>query len=243
MTVGSTPPHGDSAADGTARGGDGVMVFVDGQNLVKAVLGAWRTRVHPILLGRHLAGDRRLAEVRYYSGVHKEDENAPLHALARRRHALMRQTGVHVVERELQYHWEWDFDERLPPAHSASRDERHIVQVSRQRRAREKGIDLALGLDAVTAALLDRCRTIIVVSRDRDLVEVAREINERTRGTAVSVEVAIVDGHHRRQALDGYDRTHWIDGQVVNSCRDDFDYHEELPAAAVEAFLDGVRGS
>lgn len=219
------------------RSSDAVMVFIDGQNLVKALLGAWRTRVHPILLGRHLADGRPLAAVRYYSGVHRAEENAELHLLATRRHHLMRRTGVAVVERELQYHWEWGFDERLPPAYSAGDDERHTVEVTRQRRAREKGIDLALGLDAVTAALLDQCSTIIVVSRDRDLVEVAHEINERARDTAATVEVALVDDRDRRQVMAGYDRTHWIDEAVVAACRDEFDYREELPQPAVDAFL------
>ena len=45
---------------------DRVMVFIDGQNLVKALQRTYRARVHPVLLGRHLAGNKReLAEVRY----------------------------------------------------------------------------------------------------------------------------------------------------------------------------------
>ena len=147
-----------------------------------------------------------------------------------------------MVERELQYHWEWGFDDNLPPAYSARDDEAHIVQVTRQRRAREKGIDLALGLDAVTAALLDRCNTIIVVSRDRDLVEVAHEVNERTRDTTVQVEVALVDDRRERRAVEGYHRTHWIDEDVVDACRDDFDYRQELPAEDVPTFLARVGG-
>lgn len=43
-----------------------VMVFIDGQNLVKALQRAHRARVHPILLGRHLAGDRSAAGIRQH---------------------------------------------------------------------------------------------------------------------------------------------------------------------------------
>jgi uncharacterized LabA/DUF88 family protein len=215
---------------------DRVMVFIDGQNLVKALQRSHRTRVHPLLLGRHLAGKRALAEVRYYSGIHQPRENPDVHALATRRHKLIRATGVTVIERPLQYHWEWGFDERLPPPHLASETERHRVEVKRERRAREKGIDLALGLDAVTAALLDRCSTIIVVSRDRDLVEIAKEINDRARETAVRVEVALVPDR-RRYVLEGYDYTHWIDNDVVAACRDDFDYRKKLPKDQVREFL------
>ena len=200
-----------------------VMVFIDGQNLVKALQRAWDTRVHPILLGRHLAGDRHLGEVRYYSGIHQPRENPKVHALATRRHKLIRRTGVTVIERPLQYHWEWGFTERLPPPHHADEGETHSVVVEKARRAREKGIDLALGLDAVTAALLDQCSTIIVVSRDRDLVEISKEIRERTRVKQIKVEVALV-ADRDKHVLDGYDYTHWIDEDVVNACRDDFDY-------------------
>ncbi len=213
-----------------------VMVFIDGQNLVKALQRSHRTRVHPLLLGRHLAGKRQLAEVRYYSGIHQSRENPKIHALAARRHKLIRATGVTVIERPLQYHWEWGIEERLPPPHSADDDDRHRVEVKRERRAREKGIDLALGLDAVTAALLDQCSTIVVVSRDRDLVEIAKEINDRARHTNVQVEVALVPDKGR-YVLEGYDYTHWIDDDVVAACRDDFDYREKLPKADVKAFL------
>jgi uncharacterized LabA/DUF88 family protein len=213
-----------------------VMVFVDGQNLVKALQRAYRARVHPLLLGRHLAGDREVAEIRYYSGIHRPRENPDVHALATRRHRLIRDTGVTGIERTLQYHWEWGIEDRLPPAHSANDGEAHNVRVRKERRAREKGIDLALGLDAVTAALLDQCSTIIVVSRDRDLVEIANEINERAQSTDVRVEVALVPDRGR-YVLEGYDYTHWIDEAVVDQCRDNFDYRRKLPKGQVKAFL------
>jgi len=218
---------------------DRVMVFIDGQNLVKALRSEFRTRVHPLLLARRLASERGLAEVTYYSGIHKPDENAKIYALAKRRHDLIRRTGVTVVERQLQYHWEWSIVNDLEPAGRAQPDERHSVAVERTRRAREKGIDLALGLDAVTSALLDKCSTIIVVSRDRDLVEIAKEIHERTRSTAVRVEVALVAGRSK-YTLDGYDHTHWIDQEMVDACRDDFDYREDLPEDEVAKFLNSI---
>ena len=217
-----------------------VMVFIDGQNLVKALQRSFRARVHPVLLGRHLAGGREIVDIRYYSGIHQPRENPDIHALATRRHKLIRATGVTVIERTLQYHWEWGVEDRLPPPHRADDGDRHEVTVRRERRAREKGIDLALGLDAVAAALLDRCRTIIVVSRDRDLVEIAREINERARLTSVRVEVALVVDRGRRHVMDGYDHTHWIDQSVVEACRDDFDYRRKLPRAQVRKFLAGL---
>lgn len=216
-----------------------VMVFIDGQNLVKGLQRAYRSRVHPVLLGRHLAGDREIVEVRYYSGIHQPRENPDVHALATRRHKLIRATGVTVVERTLQYHWEWGIEDRLPPPYRADDGDRHEVTVRKERRAREKGIDLALGLDAVTAALLDQCKTIIVVSRDRDLVEIAKEINERARFANVRVEVALV-ADRDRHVMEGYDYTHWIDEDVVEACRDDFDYRRKLPRGEVRDFIAGL---
>lgn len=213
-----------------------VMVFIDGQNLVMALQQQFDTRAHPLLLARWLAGDRELVETRYYSGIHDRDENQRIHDLARRRHDLIARTGVVVVERTLRYHWEWRIDDDLRPPQHADDGERHRVEVKRYRAAREKGIDLALGLDAVTAAFTDTCDTLVVVSRDRDLVEVAKEINERARLADTRVEVALVAGRDRH-GMDGYDHTHWIDQAVVDQVRDDFDYRSDLPAPEVDAFL------
>ena len=85
-----------------------VMVFVDGQNVFKASERHFgRGQVHPILLARRLATGRRLVGTRYYSGIHDPHKRPDLHSTASRRHALMRRTGVTVVERKLRYRWEW----------------------------------------------------------------------------------------------------------------------------------------
>lgn len=220
--------------------GERVIVFIDGQNLVKAVTREFGTRVHPVLLGRHLAKGRQLVQTRYYSGIHQPRINAKVHALATRRHKLIRRTGVEVIERQLQYHWEWSIVDRLPPPHRAEADAVMRTKVEKRRVAREKGIDMALGLDAVAAAFSDQCDTLVVVSRDRDLVEIAKEIKERARTRDVKVEVALVAGRNKR-VLDGYDYTHWIDSDVVDEIRDDFDYKQRLRKADVDRFLERVN--
>ncbi len=220
----------------TGPGSERVMVFIDGQNLYKGVKKLHRTRVHPILIARELVGDRTLTEARYYSGVHQPRENPELHALAMRRHELIRRTGLTVIERTLRYHWDWKVVDRLPSASRAPEDETRKVKVKRSRVAREKGIDLALGIDAVTAALTDRCDTVIIVSRDRDLGEVGRDLRERTGSNRARVEVASVVGEYRH-LIDGYDHTHFIDAEMSQRCRDDFDYFKKLPKAEVKQFL------
>lgn len=228
-----------SSAQPSDRLGDRVMVFIDGQNLYKAVAKAHKTRVHPVLLARELAAGRQLVECRYYSGMHQPRENPTIHALASRRHKLIRDSGVTVIERTLRYHWEWSIADRLPRPEQAADDETHQVTAERRRVPREKGIDLALGLDAATAALTGACDAAIVVSRDRDLVEIASELSDRAaseqRQRKVSVEVAIVGD--RVPTFGGYDRTHRINEAMVDRCRDDFDYSRKLRRADVREFL------
>ncbi len=214
-----------------------VSVFIDGQNLYKGVSKLFRTRVHPILLARELAGDRSLLQTKYYSGVHQPRENPKIHAMSMRRHKLMRRTGVEVIERPLQYHWEWSVVDRLPNPMKADDDDTHEVTVERRHQAREKGIDLALGLDAMEAALTHTCDTIIIVSRDRDLSEVAREIHERAASQHVRVEVAIPVGDKYRHIMEGYDFTHFIDRDLVARINDTFDYFSKLPRKKVAGFL------
>ena len=217
-----------------------VSVFIDGQNLYKGVSKLFRTRVHPILLAHELAGDRTLQEVTYYSGVHLPRENPKVHAMSMRRHKLIRRTGVKVVERSLRYHWEWGIEDRVPNPMKADDGETHEVTVGRRRQAREKGIDLALGLDAVEAALTRRCDKVIIVSRDRDLTEVAREVHERCAVCNVSVEVAIPVSDKYRHIMEGYDYTHFVDSEMVERIRDDFDYFQKVPSKKANAFLAGL---
>ena len=214
-----------------------VAVFIDGQNLYKGVSKLFKTRVHPVLIARELAGDRQLAKTRYYSGVHQPRENPKIHAMSMRRHKLIRRTGVDVIERTLKYHWEWGIVDRLPSAYKAKDDETHEVTVKRHHQAREKGIDLALGLDALEAAYTGECEVIIIVSRDQDLAEIAREIKGRALTRDVRVEVAIPASDKYRHVMEGYDYTHFIDREMVDRCKDKFDYFQKLPKKSVKAFL------
>jgi len=220
---------------------DRVRVFIDGQNLFKGLNRRFKGRVHPLLLARELAGERQLAGTHYYSGIHDEQENESMFHLVNRRHDLIRQTGVEVTERTLRYHWEWRVDDRdLPKPWYDDAPDRQKTMVKRWRGAREKGIDVALALDAVASALTDECDVVIIVSRDRDLMEIANEIRERCskRGDCVRVEVAYVSERRGDEGqLPDYDAHHEIDEAIVNAARDHFDYRNPLDKADVETFL------
>lgn len=218
-----------------------VMVFIDGQNLFKGLKRRFGVRLHPLLLARELAGpDRDLVGTHYYSGIHDAEENPRMHDLVRRRHDLIRQTGVSVTERTLRYHWEWRVprDELDPPWYDSA-PKRTKATVEKYRGAREKGIDVALALDAVGSILTGECDVVIVVSRDRDLMEIAAEVEQRCGGKPVSVEVAYVSERRGdERALGGYDRFHEIDETVVDAATDRFDYGKALDPNAVQRFLD-----
>lgn len=217
------------------------MVFIDGQNLFKGLSRRHKARVHPILMARKLAGDRDLVGTSYYSGIHDPQENASMFELVDRRHRLMERTGVVVHERTLGYMWQWQIDDRLPPAWKDHKG-KLTAKVRRRRAAREKGVDVALALDAVAAALTDSCDVVIIVSRDRDLAEVAAEINGRCQTKSVNVEVAYVSEERGDEIpILGYEAMHHIDADLVAATRDDFDYRESLDPSAVEAFLQTVR--
>ena len=223
-----------------------VCVFIDGQNLFKGVNRRFKARVHPLLLARELAGDRTLKSTHYYSGIHNRSENSNMFDLVRRRHDLIGQTGVEVTERTLRYHWEWRVDDDLPPPWRDDAGDRHQAKVKRWRGAREKGIDVALALDAVSAALTDECDVVIIVSRDRDLMEIASEIHKRCGRKGpnfVRVEVAYVSERRGDEnQLPEYDAQHEIDKKMVDRVRDHFDYRQPLDQAEVDAFLQSARG-
>jgi len=219
-----------------------VQVFIDGQNLFKGVNRMFRGRVHPMLLARELAGDRELVQTNYYSGIHDADEKRSMFDLVTRRHDLIRRTGVKVTERTLRYHWEWKVDDDdLPPPWYDDAGDRKDARVKRYRAAREKGIDVALALDAVAAALTDECDVVIIVSRDRDLMEIAAEIHEHCNLDCVRVEVAYVSERRGDEGqLPTYDSQHEIDEAMVERTRDHFDYREVLDESEIREFIDGL---
>lgn len=220
------------------------MVFVDGQNVYKCCSEIFRhPYCHPLLLARHLAGGRRLAGVRYYSGIHDPRVNPELNARIQRRHDLIRRSGVTVIPRMLRYRWEWGLNavhqRELPDARAHEGEERQVT-VSPYQRAREKGIDVALALDVVDLAQKNYMDVAILVSGDTDLSEVARVVHDVTRTSPtgrVSVEAAVITSGRRPIVLSHYDYTHQVRGEDFGPIRDDFDYTAPLNRADVDAFL------
>lgn len=224
------------------------MVFVDGQNVYKSCEDSYgHGACHPLLLARLVAGSRRLIGVRYYSGVHDPHVNPKLNARSQRRHQLIRQTMVTVIERKLRYRWEWGIDTRNLPYPEQSAGQQVQVSASPYRRPREKGIDVSLALDVVDFARLRQMNVAVIVSSDNDLCEVARVVHDFTRSSGrVSVEAALFRKPSDRPEpirLKHYDFTHNLRLADFNQVSDNFDYDNPLDAAMISAFITSCRSS
>ena len=143
-----------------------------------------------------------------------------------RRLGAMRGVGVTVITRELRYHWTWGHQGRLPNAREGAAPV--TVELHPWRRPQEKGVDLALGLDAVEFALSGLYDVGIIVSLDRDLSEIPRAIRTLSSHLErpIRLEAAVPVRVNRRtpKVLEGFDFTHQITEAVFERIRDDTDY-------------------
>lgn len=219
------------------------MVFVDGQNVFKACRSNYEHGyVHPLLLAHRVLEGRSLCGVRYYSGLHDPRINPEMHAVASRRHSLMRRVGVKVVERRLRYRWEWGVnreDARQLPDEPREETGIRKVRVEPYQRPREKGIDLALGLDVVDFALAGKCDVAVILSSDTDLVEVARMVHQMTKakGRRMAVEAAVFNDKAKKIRMGHYDYTHQLTRADFDETRDSFNYTKEIPPIWKQAFV------
>lgn len=216
-----------------------VLVFIDGQNAYKSCERLHNHGpTHPLLLAERLAQGRKLIGVRYYSGVHDPTINPKGRSRNDHRHNLMRRTGVTVVERMLRYRWEWGFDPKALP--HPEKNVGRILQTPVQpyQRAREKGIDLAIGLDVMDLALNGHMEVAIVLSSDNDLCEAARSTHSATRTTRrVSVEAALFSENRRPILLQHYDYTYQLRYADFDAARDSFNYANPVPQPMVDMFV------
>ncbi len=208
-----------------------VLVFIDGQNAYKTCKRLFgRGACHPLLVAERVAQGRRLVGVRYYSGIHDSTVNPTIRSFTDRRHSLMRRTGVTVIERVLRYRTEWSFDPNALPDPRQSLGQTFKVDVQPYERAREKGIDLAIGLDVIDLALNDHMEVAVIVSSDTDLCEAARATHAATRsGGRTSVEAALFTNSSHPILLRHYDFTLQLRRADFEHVRDSFDYHNPLP--------------
>jgi uncharacterized LabA/DUF88 family protein len=224
-----------------------VLVLIDGQNVFKTCRREYgHGYVHPLVLSHRVLAGRRLAGVRYYSGLHDPRINPEMSASISRRHALMRHLGITVVERPLRYRWQWGVnreDRRALPSPESEVGATRTVRVEPYQEPREKGVDLALALDMVDLALNGNMDVAVVFSSDTDLIEAARMTHQMTmrNGGRVSVEAALFNEEAKPILLRHYDYTHQLKRTDFDEARDSFNYGKELDPVWKRAYVESCR--
>ena len=195
--------------------------FIDGQNLyrhAKDAFGHHHPNYDPRRLADAVCADRGWVNhgVRFYTGVPSADRTPMWHGYWTRRLTAMRRSGIAVTSRPLRYRVE-----RVRLSDGSV----HELPV-----AREKGIDLRLGLDIVRMARNGGLDVAVVFSQDQDLAEVALEVRDISRSAGRWLKVVCAFPHGpNATASRGIDRTDWfrMNRDFYDACLDPRDYRPD----------------
>lgn len=213
------------AAESAARR---VIVFIDHQNVTMdarraffaSPYGAADGQIDPILYSQHLvaqqplgaSGRRTLEQVRIYRGrPHSEKEPRTNAAHMRQVEAWKRDGeawkpgGVEVITRDLRYPGDWP-----------------------KSKAEEKGIDVALAIDAIRLAILGQLDVAILATTDTDQRPVLEAFHQLPMDEPPVVEVATWRSpafSKRLQVRDLHVWSHYLDGTAYRKVRDSRDYN------------------
>ncbi len=178
------------------------VAFVDGQNLfhtAREAFGYAYPNYDVTALAKAVCHDRGwcLAQVRFYTGVPRLQDDPFWHDFWRQKLALMGRHGVHIFSRHLRYRT------------------RHITLPDGSRHSlmtgEEKGIDVRIAIDIVRLAHRRNYDVALIFSQDQDLSEVAAEIRsiarEQDRWIKVASAFPVSAASHNRR---GVDKTDWI---------------------------------
>lgn len=192
-------------------------VFVDGQNLFKSANRAFGHE-HPnfdiMSLARGLADAHRceLKGVHFYTGMPGPRENPKWHDFWARKLVDMGRAGVEIFNPPLRYQ---THTETFPDGRTK---ETYI--------GREKGVDVRIALDMMKHALFNSCNNMMVVSRDNDLAEAAKEARliARSNNRFLDIWSAFPSSKDRPQT--GIRDTRWmpLDAEFYNAHLDRRDY-------------------
>lgn len=227
-----------------------VGVFIDGQNITIGARYAFgHGNMHPLLLGRALAGECDLVEIRYATGIPDPDVDPGRYENERRRHDLMVATDVVVLEKTLRYRWEWIVQDRDLGDPRDHKEEVTQARVKSKNRGGEKGVDVWLALDALTMCTRADIDKVIIATADTDLDMVPQHLRMMPGHDKTQVVQAKVLRQEKKvHANPAYDDTIAIDESIFELARDDFDYSEPLDDGEVAAFVsrigsqqDGIR--
>lgn len=192
-------------------------VFVDGQNLFKSANRAFGHE-HPnfdiMSLARGLADAHRceLKGVHFYSGMPGARENPKWHDFWARKLVDMGRAGIELFTPPLRYQ---THTEILPDGRTK---ETYI--------GREKGVDVRIALDMMKHALFNSCDNMMVVSRDNDLAEAAKEARLIARSNDRFLDIWSAYPSSKERPQMGIRDTRWmpLDAEFYNAHLDRRDY-------------------
>jgi len=166
--------------------------------------GQFRPRVLADLLARKVQGRNDVTFVGIYCGLPDSTRDRKTFAARRRQMAAWEKAGVTVRARALRYPRDWPRTD-----------------------AEEKGVDVALALDAVMGAVNKLYDAAIIASVDSDLAPVVEAILELQRQNgSPAVEVIAFKGLSKRIGVSGQQLTErWISRLDWNAVADPTDYN------------------
>lgn len=210
--------------------GTRAAVLIDGWNLHRSCERAFHHGpVHPLALGRILAGSRELDSVSYHIGVPDSRVDAEAARERTRQLRFMSDSGVIVEPRKLKYRWEWKIDKWSLPHPERHGGDSRSVNATATNQGREKGVDVALALSAFRQAQRPEVDVIIIVSADSDLNLVADHVRGIPDPTGARVENAVVNSHGKKIINRSFAWSHQITDEVFAQIRDDNDYKVKMP--------------
>lgn len=235
-----------------------VGVFIDGQNVTIGARYAFGRHdgangtgnMHPLLLGRALAGECDLVEIRYATGIPNPDVDREKWEAERRRHDLMAATDVVVLEKQLRYRWQWDIrNERELGDPRDHKGDTVDAKAKSRNIGQEKGIDVWLALDALTMCTRADIDKVIIATADTDLDMVPHHLRMMPgHDETIVAQAKVLGGGREVYQNDAYDETMAIDETIFEQSRDDFDYRSSIDENEIADFVtrigaheDGIR--
>lgn len=198
-----------------------MVVFIDAQNMVMDARRAFFDRpfaaaagqINPLRFGQHLAsleplgttGRRSLEQVRVYRGRPHSEKEPRTHAAHMRQVASWEADGVVVTSRDLRYPRDWP-----------------------NTRAEEKGIDVALAIDAVRMAINGELDVAILATTDTDQRPVLEAFHNLPLDPQPTIETATWKSPRffKKLQVKGYHVwSHLLDDAAYRKVRDTRDYN------------------
>jgi uncharacterized LabA/DUF88 family protein len=194
------------------------IVFIDGQNLYHSTKEAFGytfpnydiNRLSEAICQQH---SWSIEEIRFYTGVPDQQDDARWNNFWIRKLAAMGQVGIKIFSRSLRYR---NQTVRLPNGKTYT----FLV-------GQEKGIDVRIAIDVIRFAHERKYDVALIFSQDQDLSEVADEVRriaiEQNRWIKIASAFPVSPTKKDNR---GINKTDWIkiDRQIYDACVDPNDY-------------------